>query len=405
MGLQEIPEELLDTIIDLLDGLAPSLTPDVQLPHRHLIETAETPLKCLSQTSKQLRRLTFDRLFAHLRFNASVFADTLLPDDSYSGVSSELDTIPTEFDPSALLDQTLAGFESFTSALEPSTVKTLLIYSLFETEREDRWHGATLFKAFWQRLLSAPRAAISMTIIAPPQALSRLTQVRVHVRDIWAFDMPYQRLRLDSPGWQTLRKHGEGPLDLTASWSHLAYDEGSSLNLYGHYHYQDKLPPSMLHIASRSMRFAGSNLRVLTYTAVFPHYDSFKEFLVFLQTCECLEELNLTLAPTAESPLLSDDSRVGRGSTSFRDCWNELDRCYFADNLSVTRHMTTIANTKVPLRRPSLKVVCFHDCRIPSIESEFEEHWGRSPGWHGLDEWKRTSRGCYEIVEEPLIED
>lgn len=243
--LAELPEELLEMMVELLDAGPPSLAPDGQHPQSHLFQREATPLKCLSRVSKKMRRIVSKTLFTNLRLTASVLANEQLPFDSRTafGYEAQKDIAKDR------IAGMLGGFEQFIKRQKLRLVQSLLVWSTEESDLKDggewklRNYGS--LHTFWKTLMQTV-GFHQLILIAPPQALARFTQIQIDYHDRWAFDIPYQRLMLsldiaDDSGYSVLTDllDTQEPMPLISMlpWQQLHYDEGSSLNLYGHVTY------------------------------------------------------------------------------------------------------------------------------------------------------------------------
>lgn len=136
--------------------------------------------------------------------------------------------------------------------------------------------GGRLLSTMWTKALNF-LDPYRIVLIAPPSTIAPLTSCWSDTSDEWAFSIPYQRVELcthvrDNPHanrqkskgnqsnstlqylptnlrpldpWRQMEydlssKHSSGILH-ASHWSSMEYDEGSSLNAYGTYHYFEKV--------------------------------------------------------------------------------------------------------------------------------------------------------------------
>lgn len=126
-----------------------------------------------------------------------------------------------------------------------------------------------------------------LVLIAPPSTIAAMTDCWSDISDAWAFSIPYQRVELCMPVFEparpvchgsewlgSLNPHPRGSSCLQRSpelwredeyrstsksssgilhachWKSMEYDEGSSLNAYGTYHYFEKVSRLNVHTTS-----------------------------------------------------------------------------------------------------------------------------------------------------------
>lgn len=109
-------------------------------------------------------------------------------------------------------------------------------------------------------------------------------------------------------------------------WTHLAYNEGSSVAVYSTYEYHNRTPPTMLpKILYRLMKY--ELLRSFSFTGIFPFNNVHLGTIITMLRCfPTLRELRFQLAPGPESDLLSVPNKLGRAQAS--DLWLEWDEGY-----------------------------------------------------------------------------
>lgn len=219
-----------------------------------------------------------------------------------------------------------------------SAGESLVVYDSGDWDGAPTSHGARIWMAL-DRYVDPAR----VVVLGSPSDLAHLISCYSDLSDAWAFHIPYQRIeflrRAGSRRGRAVSQQREhnyreaarlasGSVLFMRYWDSIEYDEGSSLNAYGTYHYFEKRPPSVMNRASLKILGLGDWLRRFTYTAVFPHFVHFAAVLDTLSEFRALTELVLQLAPDMKSKLLDDQERIGRGNMRLQDCWSELEQCY-----------------------------------------------------------------------------
>lgn len=176
-------------------------------------------------------------------------------------------------------------------------------------------------------------------------------------------------------------------------WTHLALNEGSFLKAYGTYEYFERGPPSLIYSIKNCIadpkesswgHFSLECLRSLTYTAILPfasHLD-FDDFLPHI------DELDLQLAPTPDSNILNDKSRVGKAE--LEDCWQEFFSAY--------RDITLLFRTHhiLPDGTPKLKKFVCRDMAHRPLRDELDESFiGLC-----LPVWSEPQPGVFHRLEQ-----
>ena len=328
--------------------------------------------------------------------------------------------------PSRMTDEThralrLANFLQRRSA----TARSMVVYSESSYEKNFDMAGHHV----WQRariwdLTKKYFNPQRLVLICPPELLAKLAHCYTNVTDLWSFHIPYQRIELhqypltdqaaSSSPEETRRRlnyddqateaDGFGLLH-SRYWQSFEYDEGSSLNIYGTYHYFEKVlptpslvpryqrtctyssddqrPPSIINLSSLQVHGLGSWLREFTYTAIFPHFVHFNHIADTIGGFKALMHLRVKLAPDKESKLLSDDERVSRGNLRLQDCWQELEKCYEA-------LMTRLLSEQSANGLTILQRFTTLDYQNPWLEEKLDS-WR----YELLPEWEKVSDGSW----------
>jgi hypothetical protein len=155
--------------------------------------------------------------------------------------------------------------------------------------------------------------------------------------DTWAFDMKMHYIELiqtspscldhmkTSPScrpWNTALVHRR-------PWTHLAYNEGSSITAYSTYEYHLKQSPKMLYLIL--MRLAKEvdtccNITSFSFTGIFPFATNVTSIIRALHRISTLRNVTFQLAPGPENDLLSQPDRMGRAQSG--DFWLEWTESY-----------------------------------------------------------------------------
>ena len=289
--------------------------------------------------------------------------------------------------------------------------KSLLVYSQtgYEKNFDTAGHHVNERAKIWgltKRYINPER----LVLIAPPELLARLAHCFTNVTDLWSFHIPFQRIELhqyptsrrDSLlsssasdqrkiNYQDAEMESEGyGLLHSHYWSSFEYDEGSSLNIYGTYHYFEKRPPSIINLTSIQIGSLGSWLRSFTYTSVFPHHAHFIQVIQAIEGFKALMHLRLKIAPEPTSKLLTNDDMINIGNLNLRDCWTELERCY----VSVCERLLSMVGERA---LPILE-------RFESLDRKIEWVKERLEGmrFEMLPEWRGEIDGSWVPVEGRL---
>ncbi|KAL9057342.1 MAG: hypothetical protein Q9162_002416 [Coniocarpon cinnabarinum] len=285
---------------------------------------------------------------------------------------------------------------------------SLLVYSSsgYEKNFDTAGHHVNERAKMWSltnRYINPSR----LVLIAPPELLARLAHCFTNVTDLWSFHIPFQRIELyqhaDTPSLscspsssnslmpatqtdQRKQNYTDAEIDNNGYgllhsryWSSFEYDEGSSLNIYGTYHYFEKRPPSIINLTSMQIESLGSWLRTFTYTSIFPHHAHFIHVLEAIEGFKALTHLKLKLAPDATSLLLADHETIGRGNLAIRECWNELERCYGS---ACGRLLSTAGERRLPILE---RFTCL------DLQNEWVRDVMEGLRWRLLPEWRVDS--------------
>lgn len=296
LSLVDLPSELIHQIVSPLAAHeAPSRQVLYEEPRQSLLGSTHRPLKNISRTSRFLRHLCFPYLFSALK--ASV--------------------------------QDLAKMIAFARACEiVEKVESLLIHS--DSSIEPSW-SSLLDGAQVLDVLDAinPR---TVTFVLPPVVFEAILPYTLDLVDAWAFDLPYQVLRLER-GLGVMHSGSVSDSSLSRNiftirpWSHVIFNEGSSVSAYSTYEYFHKRTPSLLVPRDNSMFPVdlSAHLTSLDIIAIFPMAHALS-ICAFISNMKNLRRLRTQLAPSVNNRIMDDPKRLGRCQRA--DLWAEFEYAY-----------------------------------------------------------------------------
>lgn len=386
--METLPNEILIQITTHLDSPAPSVVKFAHEPSTTLTESKVTPLKNLSRVSWRWRKIVLPILFRYSRIPLDpnpqwvpIDARTL---DNMEAQLSKLSNhefqvyqhMRTKFKSSSLFaydesfddllinlcriddgDEFLkavphilwfphlpkTGFGNFSRFVQQYDLKfhiknvvlyTDKSYELRHVSTADA-HLARVVKEIWSQIFDLLEPA-RVAVAAPPSTLAGLLDAQMLSSDTWAFDMKMhyvefaqkertQELQHDSPDcrpWDAALVHRR-------PWTHLAYNEGSSISAYSTYEYHLKQSPRMLYlILLRLAKEAQDccNIRSFSFVGVFPFHTNITVVIRALQKIKTLQQVKFQLGPGPENDMLNEPKRMGRAQPS--DLWLEWNGCY-----------------------------------------------------------------------------
>ena len=317
LRLQELPNELLDHVIDFLETQCPSEVNWHQTPDPSLRQSSCHDFKHLSLTSHQFRASISPRLFTNIRADVSDLT-LLLPFLTTNSLTRHITSAAIHIPPSWPSDE--QHFVILPHITSPFAFTTIAFTSVPPT--------------WWSTLLSTLPALSSLTILAPPRHLGALFGHDVPVADSWLFNMPYHALRLQRPAPPVLPSPPTGTATGTATkpaphlpWPHLSLHESSFLKAYSQYEYFLRVPPSLLSPPPPKPYLFG-HIRALTYVAIFPFYNHVDVLLASLASLPLLTSLTTRLAPHPESRIVEDEMEEAKGHIDVNDAWMEFETSY-----------------------------------------------------------------------------
>ncbi|KAJ4310143.1 hypothetical protein N0V94_008591 [Neodidymelliopsis sp. IMI 364377] len=384
--LHALPNELLIQIATHLDIEAPSITKFAHEPSTELTLSESTPLKNLSQVSWRWRKVVVPILFKYTRVSIDTNPQWVPLDarliESMQGQLSTLSNhefmiytkmrskfksssafaFDQSFDdvlinlcriqegdeflkssPTVLwlphLTKSFTEFKRIVSQyklkqyIESIVVHTDIEYGLRHVSTAD----APLARAvseIWAQIFSCLDPS-RVVVAAPPATLAGLLDTQMLSSDTWAFDMKTHYIELTqsftaplshkSPScrpWDTALIHRR-------PWSHVGYNEGSSITAYSTYEYHLKQSPKILYLTL--MRLAKEaevccNITSFSFTGVFPFATNVTSIIRALHRIPTLRDVTFQLASGPENNLLSQPDRMGRAQSG--DFWLEWTESY-----------------------------------------------------------------------------
>lgn len=197
-------------------------------------------------------------------------------------------------------------------------------YSRAEREGPAIWK--TLFKTI---------DPLRVVIASHPTVMALLTESRLGVHQDWLFkqDVHYLELSRDADDDDVETQNAspfQPALHNIRKWTHLGYNENSSIPAYEQYEYFHYSAPAVLKhlilwISKEKDYRMGTQLQSIKYVACFPLAEHVSDVLDIVGDLDSVQVLETRLSPDPTSDLL-DDARVGRSDR--KDCWQEWNRCY-----------------------------------------------------------------------------
>ncbi|CAI6340869.1 unnamed protein product [Periconia digitata] len=414
---QRLPNEILLQITAHLDSPAPSIAKFAHEPSTTLTDADQTPLKNLSCVSWRWRKIVLPMLFRYSRIQLDPTPQWVPIDarilDNMQGQLTKLSNhefqvyqhMRSKFKSSSIFaydesfDDLLINLcriddgDEFLKSIPdilwfPHLPKSdFLHYAEFVQQYELKYHIKNVViytdKSYELRHVSTAEAYLSkvvkeiwstifqvleptrVVVSAPPCTLAGLLDVAMMSSDTWAFDMKIHHVEFIQYGQASQIQHTtpqcrpwETALVHRRPWTHLAYNEGSSISAYSTYEYHLKQSPRMLYLLL--LRLAKEvqdccNIRSFSFIGVFPFHTNIRVVIHALQKIQTLEEVKFQLAPGPENDLLNETKRMGRAQPS--DLWLEWNESYknitcflgtydFADGASFTSKDCSVAAVK-----------------------------------------------------------
>lgn len=384
--MESLPNELLVQIASHLDIAAPSTTKFAHEPSAHLTKSDLTPLKLLSFVSWRWRKIVLPFLFRYSRIALDTESQWVPVDarlvDSMQTQLSKLSNhefqiyhkmrskfkSSSEFAYEEAFDDLLinlcrvqegdeflrsvphilwlphlpTAYEKFVEFVTQYDLKRHVKSVVVHTDKEYQLrHVATadapLARAvvdIWTSIFRHLEPA-RMVVAAPPATLAGLLDSQMLSADAWAFDMKIHYIELIQPEPMRI-EHMQSDARFTNTslihrrpWSHLGYNEGSSITAYSTYEYHLKQSPKILYLSL--VRLAKEvqpcrNITSFSFTGVFPFATNITSIVRALHKIPTLKQISFQLTPGLENDALDDPRKIGRAQTS--DFWLEWNESY-----------------------------------------------------------------------------
>ncbi|KAH6641982.1 hypothetical protein C7974DRAFT_384628 [Boeremia exigua] len=387
IGLHTLPNELLIQIATHLDIEAPSIAKFAHEPSAELTNSDCTPLKDLSRVSWRLRKVVVPILFKTVRVSLDpkpqwVPLDARLIENmqgQLSTLSNHEFMIYTKmrskfksssafaFDPSfddilinlckiqdgdeflkssptiLWLPHINSNFTDFSRVVSKyqlkQHIKSIVVHTDIEYGlRHVSTADAPLARAvaeIWEQIFTCLEPS-RVVVAAPPATLAGLLDTQMQSSDTWAFEMKmhYIELTQESPRLEHMKsdcRPWDSALIHRRPWSHIAYNEGSSITAYSTYEYHLKQSPKILYLLL--MRLAKEvesccNITSFSFTGVFPFATNVTSIIRALHRIPTLRNVTFQLAPGPENDLLGPSYRTGMGRAQSSDIWLEWNESY-----------------------------------------------------------------------------
>lgn len=308
LSLTDLPPELIHHTVSFLRPYeTPSRYHLHEEPSKLLSSSTHQPLKKLSQTCRFLHDLCFPYIFSALKANIediSSFAAFVQSHDLVEKVESLM----------------ICSIESRTRALTDGSLKPDQVFS------KPNW---TRFFAVLDTI--SPR---SLTLVLPPAAYEYLLPYKLNLKDTWAFNIAHQVLHLDQ-GLDTVQPSSTArPTTIpnifcSRPWSHVTFNEGSSIPAYSTYEYFHKKTPSLLLPQQNWMFPIDMSARLTSFDliGVFP-FGHTASTCAFLFSMKSLRRLRTQLAPGVNNRIMDDPKALGKCQRE--DLWSEFEWTYQA---------------------------------------------------------------------------
>ncbi|KAF2658876.1 hypothetical protein K491DRAFT_234818 [Lophiostoma macrostomum CBS 122681] len=434
--MDSLPNELLIQIASHLELPPPSVVKFAQEPSSDLTRSEELHLKALSQVSWRWRKVVLPVLFKYSRITLDD-APQWVPIDArlietmqsqlsqlsghelqiYQKMRNKFKSTPSAFDEVfddlqinlcriqpgddflsssthilwfPHLPDSFVDFTHFVNKYDlKHHIKSLAVSTPREYElRHVSQADSPLIRAvaeIWSNVFAhfEPSRVI---VAAPPTTLAGLLDTPMMGSDAWAFEMKMHYVELVQPGnanhsdscrpWDTALIHRR-------PWSHVGYNEGSSITAYSTYEYHLKQSPKMLYLLilrlSKEVQPC-CNIQSFSFVGVFPFSTNITPITKALFKIRSLRRIQFQLAPGPENNLLSTPKKLGRAQPG--DLWLEWNDSYkviaeFIDAFDFEDGAEFIST----------------DCNEAARESEVEHYMQLLQG-RGIG-WKQTGTGAW----------
>ncbi|KAF2190232.1 hypothetical protein K469DRAFT_682357 [Zopfia rhizophila CBS 207.26] len=384
--MESLPNELLIQITSHLDRKPPSITKFAHEPSSQLTCSDATPFKSLSQVSWRWRKVVLPSLFRYSRIELDKDPQWIPIDarliENMQGQLTKLSNhemqiyqkMRSKFKSSStfafeeVFDELLINLcriqegDEFLRSVPyilwlPHLPKTFIEFARFVSQYNLKHHVKSVVvytdKEYELRHVSTADAPLSravteiwsqiffrldpsrVVVAAPPTTLAGLLDTQMLSSDAWAFDMKMHYIELRQPDTNRIVHSNSScrPWDTALihrrPWSHLGYNEGSSITAYSTYEYHLKQSPKMLYLII--LRLAKEvqdccNISSFSFVGVFPFSTNITTIIRALHKVRTLRTVQFQLAPGTENNLLSNPKLMGRAQP--HDLWMEWNESY-----------------------------------------------------------------------------
>ena len=254
----------------------------------------------------------------------------------------------------------------------------------------------------WDHIFSAVDPS-RVVVVGPPSTLAGLLDTRMLSSDGWAFDMKIHYIEFSQQFPQLFEQRNrnfrpwDNALVHRKPWTHLAYNEGSSIKAYSTYEYHLKQSPKMLYLTLLRLTKEVQNccnIRSFAFVGIFPFSTNMDTVISALQKIPTLRKIQFQLAPGPENDLLSTPQKLGRAQSA--DLWLEWNGCY-----NILARL--LENRELADGTRFVSKDCFEKKVAAEVEEYIESLQKKGQGWRGEGdgEWVRDySMDCEEMHQE-----
>ena len=286
--MERLPQEILDHIVSYLDSEPPSERHLFDRPSSRFFYSDLLPLKWISLTSRRFRKPAAKLLFKHLIMDTSRDTSKLFP--------------------------ILRNLEIGTNQ-----VHSILIHNNPFADRPVSTRQI-------QRVLDVALEMLNpivVTLAVSPTQLATLMMSECRLTDAWAFQIPFQVLRLQTDERESYVRQTPSHLMQGRPCHQVTFNEGSTVPIYSTYEYFHRQMPSWM-IDPLFFRGCLCQLTVFEFIAVFPHTNL--DRLNILSCMTSLRIFRVQLAPSRPHPNPSQDDikEAHLIQENNKDIWMEL---------------------------------------------------------------------------------
>ena len=315
---QDLPTEIVEQIVSYLGAKPPSERRMFDQPRLDLFDCHLQPLKNVSLTCHSLRICSLKPLFRHLKVNY----------------------------PSLL---------ELNGSLQDKTWPRLRVESVLLYELEYNVNVNIIFGMIKWIMQNLNPGRLSLALL--PDIMASLLGRLDNSRDSWAFRIPFQTIHLSYPtvggslvesgGVDTCLPNESHNVLRLRPWTHLTFNEGSSVPAYSVYEYYQLMMPAWLprsptNVTTANLgttpyyRCLAASLTVFDLIAVFPfsgcEFNWMEAVTALLDTLFNLRIFRIQLSPRTWHIDHSSDGLgevvMDAGRAERRDLWMELEMSY-----------------------------------------------------------------------------